>query len=41
MESLIKGIHHVTALAGEPQRNLDFYTGILGLRMVKKLMLPP
>lgn len=36
MKKLIKGIHHVTALAGEPQRNLDFYTGILGLRMVKK-----
>lgn len=36
MQNLITGIHHVTALAGEPQRNLDFYTGILGLRMVKK-----
>jgi glyoxalase family protein len=36
MDNLITGIHHVTALAGEPQRNLDFYTGILGLRMVKK-----
>lgn len=36
MEKLITGIHHVTALAGEPQRNLEFYTGILGLRMVKK-----
>ena len=36
MGNLITGIHHVTALAGEPQRNLDFYTGILGLRMVKK-----
>ena len=36
MEKLVTGIHHVTALAGEPQRNLDFYTGILGLRMVKK-----
>lgn len=36
MEQLIKGIHHVTALAGDPQRNLDFYTGILGLRLVKK-----
>jgi glyoxalase family protein len=36
MEKLVNGIHHVTALAGEPQRNLDFYTGILGLRMVKK-----
>jgi glyoxalase family protein len=31
----IPGIHHVTALAGDPQRNLDFYTGVLGLRLVK------
>lgn len=30
------GIHHVTALAGDPQANLDFYVGTLGLRMVKK-----
>lgn len=30
------GIHHVTALAGDPQANLDFYAGTLGLRMVKK-----
>ena len=30
------GIHHVTAIAGEPQRNVDFYAGLLGLRMVKK-----
>lgn len=29
------GIHHITAIAGDPQRNLDFYTGILGLRLVK------
>jgi len=29
------GIHHITAIAGEPQRNLDFYAGILGLRLVK------
>lgn len=36
MEKLIDGIHHVTAMAGDPQKNLDFYTGILGLRMVKK-----
>lgn len=36
MENLITGIHHVTALAGGPQENLDFYTGILGLRLVKK-----
>jgi catechol 2,3-dioxygenase-like lactoylglutathione lyase family enzyme len=28
-------IHHITAIAGDPQRNLDFYTGILGLRLVK------
>lgn len=33
---LIKGIHHVTALADDAQKNLDFYAGILGLRMVKK-----
>ena len=25
------GIHHITAIAGEPQRNLDFYAGILPL----------
>lgn len=30
------GIHHVTAISGEPQRNVDFYVGVLGLRMVKK-----
>ena len=36
MENLITGIHHVTALAGYPQKNLDFYAGILGLRLVKK-----
>jgi catechol 2,3-dioxygenase-like lactoylglutathione lyase family enzyme len=29
------GIHHITAIAGDPQRNLDFYHGILGLRLVK------
>ena len=31
----ITGIHHITAIAGDPQRNLDFYTTILGLRLVK------
>ena len=36
MSSLITGIHHVTALAGDPQKNIDFYAGILGLRLVKK-----
>ena len=34
-EPTIGGIHHITAIAGEPQRNLDFYTGVLGLRLVK------
>jgi glyoxalase family protein len=33
---VVPGIHHVTAIAGEPQRNLDFYTQTLGLRLVKK-----
>jgi glyoxalase family protein len=32
----IVGLHHVTAIAGDPQRNLDFYTKVLGLRFVKK-----
>lgn len=30
------GIHHVTAISGSTHRNLDFYTGTLGLRLVKK-----
>src|SRR4051812_38970031 len=30
------GIHHVTAIAGPAQRNLDFYMRVLGLRLVKK-----
>jgi glyoxalase family protein len=36
MTSSILGIHHVTAIAGGPQLNLDFYTGFLGMRLVKK-----
>jgi len=36
MESRILGLHHVTAIAGNAQRNYDFYTKVLGLRMVKK-----
>jgi catechol 2,3-dioxygenase-like lactoylglutathione lyase family enzyme len=32
----IKGIHHITAIAGDPQTNLDFYASVLGLRMIKK-----
>ncbi len=35
-KKLISGIHHVTALADDAQKNVDFYAGILGLRMVKK-----
>lgn len=34
--SLITGIHHVTAVSGDVQENIDFYTGVLGLRLVKK-----
>jgi glyoxalase family protein len=30
------GIHHVTAIAGPPQENLDFYAGVLGMRLVKR-----
>jgi glyoxalase family protein len=32
----LTGIHHVTAIAADAQRNVDFYSGILGLRLVKK-----
>ncbi|MFH5884151.1 ring-cleaving dioxygenase [Halalkalibaculum sp. DA3122] len=31
-----KGIHHITAIAGNPQKNLDFYTRVMGMRLVKK-----
>lgn len=30
------GIHHITAIAGDPKRNVAFYTQVLGLRLVKK-----
>ena len=36
MEKKITGLHHVTAIASDPQRNLDFYIGLLGLRLVKR-----
>jgi len=36
MSRLIQGIHHITALASNAQENVDFYTGVLGLRLVKK-----
>ena len=36
MTRTIPGVHHVTAISGPPQPNVDFYTGPLGLRLVKK-----
>jgi len=36
MTQAISGLHHVTAIASEPQRNLDFYIEVLGLRLVKR-----
>ena len=36
MNTNIKGIHHITAIARNAKRNLDFYTRVLGLRLVKK-----
>jgi glyoxalase family protein len=36
MTKLVSGLHHITALASSPQKNVDFYAGILGLRLVKK-----
>jgi len=32
----VRGVHHITAIAGPAQENLDFYAGILGMRLVKK-----
>ncbi|HEY2571061.1 MAG TPA: VOC family protein [Solirubrobacteraceae bacterium] len=32
----LEGLHHITMITGEAQRNVDFYAGVLGLRMVKK-----
>ena len=36
MPSPIVGLHHVTAIASDPQQNLDFYTSVMGLRFVKR-----
>ena len=36
MGSKILGLHHITAIAGNAKRNLDFYTEVLGQRLVKK-----
>ena len=35
MSKTIPGIHHITAIAGDPEKNIAFYTGVLGLRLVK------
>jgi glyoxalase family protein len=32
----LEGVHHITAITGDAQRNVDFYVGVLGLRLVKK-----
>ena len=32
----VNGVHHVTAIAGDAQKNFDFYSGVLGLRLVKR-----
>lgn len=36
MEDSVLGLHHITAIAGNAKRNLEFYTKVLGLRLVKK-----
>ncbi|SFM34335.1 glyoxalase family protein [Gracilibacillus orientalis] len=36
MKKQTAGIHHITAIVGHPQENVDFYAGVLGLRLVKK-----
>src|SRR5215218_5639951 len=36
MENRILGLHHITAIADNAQRNYEFYTKVLGLRLVKK-----
>jgi glyoxalase family protein len=36
MTQLVTGIHHVTAVASDAQKNINFYTGILGLRLLKR-----
>lgn len=36
MENRVSGIHHITAIAGSAKRNHEFYTTVLGLRLIKK-----
>jgi glyoxalase family protein len=35
-EVKLEGVHHITAITGDAQKNVDFYVGVLGLRLVKK-----
>jgi glyoxalase family protein len=32
----VTGLHHITAISGPAQENLDFYAGLLGMRLVKR-----
>jgi glyoxalase family protein len=36
MKTSVHGIHHVTCIAGDAQQNLDFYVGVMGMRLVKR-----
>ena len=36
MTLAVPGLHHITAICGDPQANLDFYAGTLGQRLVKR-----
>jgi glyoxalase family protein len=36
MNNTVHGIHHLTAIAGDAQENLNFYVGVMGMRLVKK-----
>jgi glyoxalase family protein len=35
-DATVTGLHHITVIAGDAQENLDFYVGVLGMRLVKK-----
>ena len=32
----LEGIHHISAITADARRNVDFYAGVMGLRLVKK-----
>ena len=36
MKAGVTGLHHITCIAGDPQENLDFYAGVMGMRLVKR-----